>query len=212
MHPSQDCCCDRLRGKKGTWSRSTRQQRTHQHTHTLIHLARTAPTRSCTAHPHTITPKFTSDSFCGSLNASFPLGLSLSPLSLRLLMIGTSMSSACMASRSCRFGAHYFLLLLHLRGWRIPVRHWERHREGGAPQPGGAPGRATGAQVEDLPPPPPFPPAPATTVTAAAPLFFFLVRRLIHCPRAPREGGVREPPPPQPPDSAELDLSPRVTR
>lgn len=39
--------------------------------------------------------EFTSDSFCWSLNTSFPFGLCLSPLSLRLLMIGTSMSSVC---------------------------------------------------------------------------------------------------------------------
>lgn len=42
---------------------------------------------------------FTSDSFCWSLNTSFPFGLCLSPLSLRLLMIGTSMSSACIFAR-----------------------------------------------------------------------------------------------------------------
>lgn len=50
---------------------------------------------------------FTSDSFCWSLNASFPFGRSLSPLSLRLLMMGTSMFSACIFPFS--FGSPHLL-------------------------------------------------------------------------------------------------------
>lgn len=158
MLSSQDC--DWLHGKdiQLVW-KLAQQQHTHQHAHT-------PPERSYTIADCTQTPlQFTSDSFCWSLNASFPFGLSLSPLSLRLLMIGTSMSSACMfLSQS----AHFLI-----RGWRIPVRwraetappHQEEHR--------------LRSSSWRSPPPP-------ASAAAAPPVC------LVHCPCSPREGGVRD--------------------
>lgn len=135
---------------------------TTRHTYTYTH-ARTPPERSYGTADCMQTPlPFTSDSFCWSLNASFPFGLSRSPLSLRLLMIGTSMSSACIfhslswLTSSSAGGAYLtggeLRLAPHQEEHRLPSSSWRS--------------------------PPPPPPA----ADAAAPLVCLVV-----CPCAPEK-------------------------
>lgn len=82
---------------RGGWRSEKSSPATTTHTHAGVYTPPEPRRRPQT--PLT----FTSDSFCWSLNTSFPFGLCLSPLSLRLLMKGTSMSSACIFARSLRF-------------------------------------------------------------------------------------------------------------
>lgn len=85
----------RLAAWKGHSADLKASQQQHTHTHTYAHTAvQCAPVPGAVGARCAVL-EFTSDSFCWSLNTSFPFGLCLSPLSLRLLMIGTSMSSVC---------------------------------------------------------------------------------------------------------------------
>ncbi len=151
MLPSQDG--ESLHGKdiQLVWKLpSNNNTHTHKDTHTRTHThLQCAPIQWAVVADCTQTPlRFTSDSFCWSLNTSFPFGLCLSPLSLRLLMIGTSMSSACIflgRLTSSSAGSAY------RSGGELRLHRTNRSTGSGAPS------------WRSPPPPPPPPPAAAAT-------------------------------------------------
>lgn len=156
----------RLAAWKGHSADLKASQQQHTHTHTYAHTAvQCAPVPGAVGARCAVL-EFTSDSFCWSLNTSFPFGLCLSPLSLRLLMIGTSMSSVCIFHG--RLGSLPPPRIVHTD----PVDSSRLHRvRRGGPTPE--------SQVEDL-----------------LLLLLLLLRLpppicLIRCPCSNREGGVK---------------------